>query len=88
MGRGPASPAARPRPQEVVAGVAMRFDLEAGYFYSEEHGFGRITEMLDVDGDETVDPDLCAACVVYLAPGRYLSVPVREWWLTECGREC
>ena len=59
----------------------MRLDLHAGYFWSEEHGFGRVTEMVDIDGDETVDPDLCAACVVQLSPLRYLSVPVMEWWL-------
>lgn len=59
----------------------MRLDLHAGYFYSDEHGFGRVTNMFDLDGDETVDPDLCAACVVYLGPFRWLNVPVREWWL-------
>lgn len=56
----------------------MRIDLHAGYYFSEEHGFGRVTNMLDVDGEETAEPDECAAAVVYLGPGKWLSVPVRE----------
>lgn len=56
----------------------MRIDLYAGYFTSESHGFGRITEMFDLDGDETVEPDMVAAITVYLGPGHYLAVPVRE----------
>lgn len=56
----------------------MRIDLHAGYFLDEAHGFGRITNMLDVDGEETIDPDSVAAIVVYLGPGSWLTVPVRE----------
>jgi len=58
----------------------MRIDLNSGHFFSEEHGYGFITEMLDLDGDETTEPGLCAACVVYLGPGKYLSVPIEQWW--------
>ncbi|MFM9958572.1 MAG: hypothetical protein ACKVZJ_10880 [Phycisphaerales bacterium] len=57
----------------------MRIDLHGGYYWSERYGFGRVTNMFDADGDDTADPDDCAACVVYLGPGKWLNVPVREW---------
>lgn len=56
----------------------MRIDLHGGYFLSETYGFGRITEMFDVDGEATCDPDAVAAVTVFLDTGHYLAVPVRE----------
>jgi hypothetical protein len=58
--------------------IVMRIDLWAGYFWSEAHGFGRITEMFDLDGDETLEPELVAAVTVQIDRGHYLAVPVRE----------
>lgn len=52
---------------------AEKIDLEGGTYYSEEYGFGFITNMFDAGGEETIDPRECFACVVRLGPNKWLS---------------
>lgn len=60
----------------------VELDIQAPrglHFVADDGTIGLVTNMFDIDGDETRDPDTAAALVVYLGPDKampWLSVEV------------